>query len=236
VYNLHWEAAGRTDPRTEFVVSLTAHADDRETDTDFADLPAIDRQQLDSFRRRIEQYDAKTADDAGDADDEQSPSKATFQQGYSDVEQVESVLVPEPEYDAIAIAGYPVSVDVRSQRVVEQDVYRYTATERAPTLAAFGRELRARHQFELTGLNETGREFFEHVIADNGSYYQGGFDDEYEDAFAEFTDRLVAEPALFVDDHEGQWLVAYDGRDYWVTVDFVRMEEYATRLERVDSL
>jgi hypothetical protein len=229
VYDLHWEPTGRTDPRTEFDVALTVHADDRETDAEFADLPAIDRERLDNLRRRIEEYDPE-------ADDDSSPLELGFQQQYTDDEQADSVLVPEPEYDTIAIAGYPVSVEVRSQRVVEHDIYRYTASERAPTLAAFGRELRERHQFELTGLSETEREFFESVIADNGSYYQGGFGDEDEEAFAGVADRLVAEPALLVDDREGQWLLAYDGTDYWVTIDFVRMEEYGNRLERVDSL
>ena len=237
VYDLHWEAVGLTAPRTEYVVALTAHTDGRETDAAFTDFPAIDREQLEGFRRRIEAYDAETAaDDAADADDEQSPPEAAFQEQYTDAERATSVLVPEPRYDTIAIAGYPVSVDVRSERVVERDVYRYTATERAPTLAAFGRVLRDRHGFALTGLSEAEREFFEYVIDDNGSYYQGGVGDEYEDAFAAFADRLVAEPALFVEDREGEWLLAYEGRDYWVTVDFVRMAEYADRLEAVDSL
>lgn len=236
VYDLHWEAAGRAKPRTEYVVSLTAHTDDRETDAEFADLPETDREQLDIFRRRIEEYDAETADDPADADDGQSPPEATFQQQYSDAEVAASALVPEPEYDTIAIAGYPVSVDIRSEQVVERDVYRYTATERAPTLAAFGRELRGRHRFALTGLSEAERAFFESVIDDNGSYYQAGFGNESEAAFADFADRLVAHPALFVDDRKGEWLLAYDGRDYWVTVDFVRMAEYADRLKAVDSL
>lgn len=234
VYDLHWEAAGRTDPRTEFVVSLTAHGDDRETDIEFANLPAIDREQLAAFRRRIQEYDGETDNDT--EDDETSPPEATFEHQYTDAEQATSVLVPEPEYDTVAIAGYPVGVDIRSERVVERDVYRYTATERASTLAAFGRELRERHRIELRGLSEAEREFFEHVIDDNGSYYQGGFGDEYEEAFAAFADRLVAEPALFVEDREGEWLVAYEGRDYWVTIDFVRMTEYADRLKAVESL
>ena len=229
VYDLRWEAADRTAPRTEFVVGLTVHADDRETDVTFADLPAIDRTRLDGIRRRIEEYDPE-------ADDEPSTLELSFQQQYTDAEQAESALVPEPNYNTIAIAGRPVSVDVRSERVVERDLYRYTATERAPTLAAFGREVRERHQFELAGLSGTERTFFEHVIEDNGSYYQGGFDNEYEDAFAGVADRLVAEPALFVDGRKGEWLVAYDGRDYWVAVDFVRRAEYADRLTAVDAL
>jgi hypothetical protein len=228
VYDLQWESTGRFETRTEYVVSLTVHEDDRETDIEFADLPEIDRDRLGRFRRRVERY---ADEDAA----EESPPRATFQHRYSDAEAAASALVPEPEYDTIAIAGYPVGVDVRST-TVEADIYRYTATERAPTLAAFGSDLRDRHRVALTGLSEAEREFFEHVIDDNGSYYQGSLDADYEDAFAAFADRLVDEPALFVEDREGEWLVGYEGRDYWVTVDFVRMEEYANQLERVDSL
>lgn len=227
VYDLHWEATGRTIPRTEFVVALTVHADDRETDAAFADLPAIDRQRLDGLRRRIEAYDPDA--------DESSPLELTFQQQYTDAEQATSALVPEPVYDTIAIAGHPVGVEVRSEQVVERDLYRYTATERAPTLAAFGRALRERHGFELAGLSEVERSFFETVI-DDGSYYQGSLDSDSEEAFAGVADRLVAHPALFVEYRKGEWLLAYDGRDYWVTVDFVRMTEYADRLAAVKEL
>jgi hypothetical protein len=157
-----------------------------------------------------------------------------LQDQYTAVELDASALVPESEYEVIAIEGYPVTVSVRST-TVSADIYRYTATERASTLAAFGRELRATHQFELTGLTETERGFFESVIAD-GSYYQGGLSDDSEAAFSGVADRLVAQPALFVEDRQAEWLLEYNGSDYWVTVDFVRMNEYASQLEAVNEL
>lgn len=225
VYDLEWEQTDRTRTRTEHIVSLTVSADDREADVEFEDLPAVDRERLELFDSRLERYDP---------DDERQPPKAEFQHYYTDAEREASALVPEPDYDTIAMQGYPTSVDVRSTEV-ELDVYRYTTAERAPSLAAFGRDLRTAHRFELTGLEETERDFFEHVI-EEGSYYQGTLGDDQEEAFEGVADRLVDRPALFVDDREGEWLVGYDGEDYWVRVHFVLLESYADRLQRVDEL
>ena len=228
VYDLDWTQTDRTRTRTEHVVSVTVQEDDRETDTDFAALPEIDRERLELFARRLERYDP-------DADDERPPPRAEFQHYYTDAEREASALVPEPAYETIAIQGYPTSIEVRPTEV-ELDVYRYTTTERAPSLAAFGRDLRTAHRFELTDLTASEREFFEHVI-EEGSYYQGvGLGEDRKDAFEGVADRLVDQPALFVDDREGEWLVGYDGEDYWVRVDFVLLEEYADRLQRVDEL
>jgi|AntRauMinimDraft_4_1070384.scaffolds.fasta_scaffold00607_4 hypothetical protein len=224
VYDLMWESTPRTETHTEYVISLTAHDDDRETDTEFALLPDIDRERLDYFRSRLARRGP---------DEEQSLPQMEIQHRYTEAERSASALVPEPEYDVIAIEGYPVTVDVRST-TVSAEIYRYSATERASTLANFGSELRVEHSFELTGLSESEMEFFETVISD-GSYYQGSLSDD-EEAFTKLADRLVAQPALFVEDREGEWLVEYDSNTYWVTVDFVRMHEYADRLNEVDSL
>ncbi|WP_253737565.1 hypothetical protein [Halohasta salina] len=230
VYDLDWESTGRTETRTEHVVSLTAHDDGRETEIGFDDLPEIDRQRLQLFVRELEQYDEA----AGDDDPERPLPEAAFQHYYTDAEREASALVPDPEYETVAVLGYPTSVDVRSTEV-ELDVYRYTTTERASSLAAFGRELRTAHRFELTGLDESERDFFESVI-EEGSYYQGTLGDDQAEAFEGVADRLVDRPAVFVEDREGEWLVGYDGNDYWVRVDFVRMKEYADQLQRVDEL
>jgi hypothetical protein len=225
VYDLNWESTGRFDTHTEYVISLTAHDDDRETDIEFTALPEIDRDRLDSFRRRLARHDPN---------EDQPMPRMQLQDQYTAAELDASALVPESEYEVIAIEGYPVTVSVGS-RTVSADIYSYTATERASTLAAFGRELRAEHQFELTGLTENEREFFESVIAD-GSYYQGGLSDDQQAAFESVADRLVARPALFVEHRQAEWLLEYDDSDYWVTVDFVRMNEYASQLEAVDEL
>lgn len=225
VFDLSWASTPRIQTHTEYVISLTAHDDDRATDTELAALPDIDRDRLDYFRRRL----ARREPDA-----DQPLPQMELQHRYTEAERTASALVPESEYDVIAIEGYPVTVSVRST-TVSAEIYRYSATERASTLAAFGSELRASHRFELTGLGERERAFFETVIAD-GSYYQGGLGDDYEEAFMKLADRLVDQPALFVEDREGEWLVEYDGSDYWVTVDFVRKHEYAEQLQAVDSL
>jgi len=227
VYDLDWAQTDRTRTRTEHVVSVTVQEDDRETDIDFAALPEIDRERLELFANRLERYDPDAS--------ERPPPRAEFQHYYTDAEREASALVPDSDYDTIAIQGYPTSVDVRPTEV-ELDVYRYATAERAPSLAAFGRDLRTAHRFELTGLDASEREFFEHVI-EAGSYYQGmGLGNDREEAFAGVADRLVDRPALFVEHREGEWLVGYDGEDYWVRVDFVLLEEYADRIQRVEEL
>lgn len=105
-------------------------------------------------------------------------------------------------------------------------MFRHAARERAATPASFGAALRSRHRVALTGLSVAERDFFESVRSE-GSVY------ETQEAFEGVADRLVADPALFVADREGAWLVEYGNEDYWVTVDFVRMLEYADRLEEV---
>lgn len=225
VYDIDWESTGRQERHTEYSISTTVHDDDRETEIEFQELPAVDRNHLEGLQQRLAQRRP---------DDEDRPlPRREYQRRYAAAERNESVLVPDQEYDVIRIEGQPVSVDVRST-TVEDDIYRYTATEQAPTLAAFGSQLRTA-QFELTGLTESEQEFFEMVISD-GSYYQGSLDDDQAESFEGVADVLVDEPAIFVEDRMGEWLVEYNGSDYWVEVDFVRMAEYADHLEAVDSL
>jgi hypothetical protein len=115
-------------------------------------------------------------------------------------------------------------------------VFAYTATERAATLAAFGRELRSTHRFELAGLTDAEQEFITMTI-EEGSFYKGPSDGVDNEVFGGVADRFVSQPALFTpDESEGEWLTRYDGTDYWVRIDFVRMSEYADRLRSVERL
>jgi len=224
VYTLSWTETDRQETRTEYVLEVTVHDDGRDVDVEFEDLPAIDRERLAHARRAAERA----------AEENRDPPTVEFQHHYTDAEQERSALVPEPQYDVIGLAGQPATVGV-TETTVTLDVFRYTARERAPTAAAFGETLRSRHRFSLGGLSEAEREFFESVHSE-GSYYQGAFDDDQAEAFEGVADRLVAEPALFVDHSEGEWLVEHDGGSYWVRVDFVSMPEYAEELEPVEEL
>lgn len=218
VYDLEWTGTGREETRTEYAISVTVHDDDRAVDATFDELPEPDRDRLADVRRAVERA----------VDDDHPLPAVTTRHHYTAAERNRSALVPEPRYDVVALAGRPASIEV-SEETVTLPVFRYTAHERAATLAAFGAALRSRHQLPLSGLGGPGRDFFESV-REEGSVY------EAREGFEAVADRLVAEPALFVEAREGEWLVAYEGGDYWVTVDFVRKPEYADRLEEVDDL
>ena len=218
VYDLEWTATGREETRTEHAISVTVHDDGRAADATFDVLPELDRDRLANVRRAVER-----------AVEENHPLPAvTVQHHYTAAERNRSALVPDPRYDVVRIEGRPASIEV-SEETVALPVLRYTARERAATLAAFGAALRSRHRLSLSGLGGTERDSFESV-RDEGSVY------EAREGFEGVADRLVAEPAVFVEGREGEWLVAYEGGHYWVTVDFVRMPEYADRLEAVDDL
>jgi len=227
VYDFEWESTGRTESHTEYRLLLTAYDDGRETDIAFEDLPEIDQDRIGRFREFLDWAESEPEDD-------EQRSQLEFQYRYTTAEREASVLVPDPEYEVIDIDGRPVGVTVRST-TVDREVYRYNATERAPTLAAFGQDLQEAHQFVLTGLSAAERDFFESVV-DEGSYYQGSLSNDQDDAFEGVADVFVDQPALFVEYTEGEWLVRYDNTDYWVRIDFVRMEAYADRLQVVDSL
>ncbi|MFW6321379.1 MAG: hypothetical protein ACOC0Z_05965 [Halohasta sp.] len=235
VYDFDWESTGRVESHTEYAISLAVT--DRDPEVAFEDLPEIDRERLDRAPEFFEQVEAEQDDDEDDEDesaDAEEQPRFEVQHRYTDAERDASVLVPEPEYEVIGIDGHSVGVDVES-RTVDREIYRYEASERASTVAGFGEAIREAHQFELRGLSAAERDFFESVI-EEGSYYQGSFGDDDEEAFERFADRIVQEPALFVEGTQGEWLVAYDGDDYWLRIDFVTMAEYADRLEAVDSL
>ena len=234
VYDFEWDDTGDTESRTEYAVTLTVYDDDRATDIDFTELPAIDQDRLRNVQRLIEATEAQAESESDSNSESAEPRRLRFQHYYTKAEREASAIVPDPEYDVIAVNGRPTTVAVEPT-TVSLSVYRYTVTERAPTLAAFGGDLSANHRVALTGLSEAERDFFE-AVSSEGSYYQGSFGDDREEAFAKIADRLVAEPALFVENRAGEWLVTYDGETYWVEIDFVRMEEYADRLTAVDSL
>ena len=234
VYDIAWEETDRQQSRTEYVLSLTIYekAADRDPEISFDDLPAVDQERLDSLPRLIGHIQEANESEGLDAS---FPESHEVQAWYPPADREASVLVPESDYETIGVDGYPVEVSV-APTTVQLDVFAYTASERAASLAAFGRELRSAHRFDLTGLNDAEREFFETVI-DEGSFYKGAFDDVEDGVFEGVADQFVSQPALFMSyESEGEWLTRYGGTDYWVTIDFVRMSEYADRLETVDEL
>ncbi|RJX51819.1 hypothetical protein [Halonotius pteroides] len=230
VYDLDWNATGRQQQRTEHLLSLTIHDADSDyaPEVSFDELPAVDQERLTPLPRVIDNIQ-EANETAG------LPEPFERQAWYPPAEREASALVPEPAYDTIEVNGYPVTVTVEPV-TVQLPVFAYTATERASSLAAFGRELRSAHRFPLTGLSDAEHEFFKMVI-EEGSFYKGGFDDVDDGVFEGVADQFVREPALFTPyESEAEWLTRYDGTDYWVTIDFVRMSEHADRIQAVEEL
>ncbi|TQQ81436.1 hypothetical protein [Halonotius roseus] len=234
VYNIEWQETDQQRDRTEYLISVTIYgADaDREPEIAFEDLPAIDQEMLHFLPRLISHIQEANESEGVDAS---FPESSERQAWYPPADREASVLVPEPDYETIGVDGHPVTVAVEPT-TVSLDVFAYTATERAASLEAFGRDIRTNHRFELTGLSDAERDFFEMVI-DDGSFYKGSFDDVDEGIFEGVADRFVSQPALFMPyESEGEWLTRYNGTDYWVRIDFVRMSEYADQLRSVEEL
>jgi len=230
VYDIDWNATGRQQQRTEYLLSLTIHDADSDYTAEISvdELPAVDQQRLTPLPRVINHIE-EANETAG------LPEPFERQAWYPPADREASALVPEPAYDTIAVNGYPVTVAVEPV-AVQLAVFAYTATERASSLAAFGRALRSTHRFLLTGLSDAEREFFEMVVAE-GSFYKGGFDDVDDGVFEGVAEQFVRQPALFTQhESEAEWLTRYDGTDYWVTIDFVRMSEYADRIQPIEEL
>jgi len=226
VYDLSWSEASRETSRTEYRIEMAVVDDDRATDASFGELPAVDRERLERYPELIDNYVENP--------EAEVPEAVAYPIYYPPAEREGSAIVPDPQYDTLSVAGQPVALSVEPT-TVSLDVYQYAATERAPSVAAFGRELRRDHLFELTGLSETEREFFDRVRSE-GSFYKGSFDDVPDGAFEGLADHFVSQPAIFVENSTGEWLTRYEGTDYWVEIDFVLLEEYEQRLHAVESL
>ena len=226
VYQLEWSEADRDTSRTEYKITMTAYDDDRETGVSFEELPAVDRERLERYPGLIQNYVENP--------ESELPRELTYDIYYPPAEREQSAIVPDPQYDTLSVAGQPTELAVEPT-TVSLDVYQYTATERAPSVEALGREIRRNHRFELAGLSEAERELFERVRSE-GSFYKGAFDDAPDGAFKGLADQFVSHPAIIVEDATGEWLTRYEGTDYWVEIDFVLLEEYESRLERVESV
>ena len=226
VYELEWSEADRDTSRTEYKIKMTVYEDDRTTDASFEELPAVDRERLERYPGLIGNYVENS--------EAEFPRELTYDIYYPPAEREQSAIVPDSQYDSLSVADQPVEIAVEPI-TVSLDVYQYTATERAPSVAAFGRELLRNHRFELSGLSEAERELFERVRSE-GSFYKGAFDDVPDGAFKGLADHFVSHPAIIVEDSTGEWLTQYDGTDYWVSMDFVLLEDYENQLERVESL
>ncbi|WP_247003775.1 hypothetical protein [Halosolutus gelatinilyticus] len=128
---------------------------------------------------------------------------------YDEREANASMLVSEPDYDAIVRNGRRYSIDVTGVTDRRGYTYHYEADRVASTDDEFLRWLRDRYRYELRGLSETERDVVDEAIAEHR--YAGS---ESDDAFVSLCERLLSEPAIDREDGYGEWVVRYDGSEY----------------------
>lgn len=203
-YDLDYAENG-TEPGydVEIRVDYNASAVDG-TVVDYADLPAADRAAL-SFLDR-----------------ERRPGESNLQDGYdfgigttySEADAESSVLAPTQEYDAVRYDGETYPVDVDADRT-DLTVYRYEATRVAESHEAYAADLRAAHEFELSGLSAAERSIVAESLDD--TYYE---EDSNDEAFASLVDRFRAQEPVTESESRGSYVVRYDGQLYWVELDY----------------
>jgi len=128
---------------------------------------------------------------------------------YDDADREASVLVPKAEYGAVERDGERFPFEVVGRDEVDAYEYRYEATRVAEDAAAFAERIRSAHLFELSGLSDAEREIVEEAI--DGGYYDGSVSDAFSSLAERFRDHDAVEPS----DWGGEFLVRYDGTDYW---------------------
>ncbi|MFC6728630.1 hypothetical protein ACFQDG_08265, partial [Natronoarchaeum mannanilyticum] len=126
-----------------------------------------------------------------------------------DADREASVLVPEAAYGAVERDGERFPFEVLGSDEVAAYEYRYEATKAADDAATFAERVRQEHLFELSGLSDAEREIVDEAI--DGGYYDGSVSD----AFSSLAERFRAHDAVEPSDWGGEFLVRYEGTDYW---------------------
>lgn len=209
VYDLAYEVTDET-PATTYSVKVDVVTDsvDESEAIRFEDLPDVDKE---AFASR------------GLADGDPVGVGTTLL--YTETEREQSVLVPESEYAYITWAdGTEAEWVVDDASATTVYTYRYTA-DHLMTTTEYGREMRERFAFELSGLPAEQRAIVETAIEDG--QYVAGADETPSDAFAGLADRFrdreqahaLDEPAP--DRLSGEYLVRYQGQVFWTEL-FVR--------------
>jgi len=173
----------------------------------------------------IDHDDLPSVDRAAVADlfppPEEPPTGEGFDLGrghrYGSEDEADSVLVPESEYDAVTYEGSAYPIRTERGRDVDVHTYEYTAERVATDAADLAASVRDRYRFTLEGLSADERDIVEAAIDDS---YRVESDDNPPAAFESLLDRFRAHEAIHRDEHNGDWLVRYDGHDYWAGVGF----------------
>jgi hypothetical protein len=150
---------------------------------------------------------------------------------YTDAEREQSVLVSDSEYSYITWDDGTEAVwAVDNATETTLNTYHYTG-EQVATAAAYGRQMRERFTFELSGLSEAQREIVETAITDG--VYNVGPNETPPDAFVALVDLFRGNEQVRGLDEDGEgdlsgnYLVRYQGEVYWTWLS-VRREVFQT--------
>ncbi|WP_049939668.1 hypothetical protein [Natronomonas pharaonis] len=205
---------GPTDPVDRYlaVVSPSTNGRDR---IEYEELPSIDRIALADLKR----HEVELGDAAFDEDFEM----AFDYYWYDEAALSASVLVPDPEYDVI-VGTTAFNIAPQAETVTLTD-FEYSATVRSDDPAAFGDRLAADATVVFEGLSDDERALVEDALDDGRTVV--GLDNE---AYVALGERLLAHDPIYETNRQGEWLVEYDGENYWVVLDPVRISELRDRL------
>jgi hypothetical protein len=215
VYRLDHEVTAET-PATRFSVKIDIVTGDEPPGrtVQFADLPAVDRA---VFERR------------GFHEGEVVGIGTTLL--YTDPQVEQSALVPETDVVVIEWAN-----GNRAEWVVDDSydttlsTYRYTVEETTPA-SEFGRRVRERVGWELSGLSAAERDIVESATEDDGQghgHYVVGPDETPPEAMVSLVerfrphDRVEEEQSEYRNPLSGPYLVDYDGTTYWANLGVYR--------------
>ncbi|AHG01962.1 hypothetical protein HALLA_01295 (plasmid) [Halostagnicola larsenii XH-48] len=138
---------------------------------------------------------------------------------YTEDEQATSILVPEPEFDALLVDGERMGVEVEPIKT-RVTTYEYTLAERLGSGEQYAETLESQYRFSVTGLADDEREVVDKAVAEGG-YYASSTDDG---AFEGVAHTLFEYEPVASTDSEGHWIVAYEGTTYVVTLDLIQYE------------
>ena len=184
---------------TVYSIDVAFNPDDTKAEVGevaYEDLPEYDREQL-SF----------ITDGQEPADEEGYNVNVDY--GTAEAVGDRSALVPDPQYDIVTHEGNRYRAEVES-RTVSEGEYRYEVTEIAPDVETFADQVREEYLFALTGLSAAEREVVEEAI--DGAYY------EDDDAFRSVVEKIRDHDGLYVESHDGTWLLNYDDIEYLTDV------------------
>jgi hypothetical protein len=206
-YNLSWSITDRS-PATRATIEIDYNGSVASGATiPYADLPSVDQRALETLLpprhdRRTEGYDIGES------------------VTYSDSEREHSVLLSERDYDAVVYRGTAYPIRVADTREITVNTYRYTSTLVAANSTAYAEQLRQQYRFTLSGLSADERRIVTEAL-NEGRYYAESEDDA---AFQSVLNHFQRHKAIQEDEYHGEWLVRYNGTDYWAELRYEAFE------------